>query len=44
MVQQKVRRKKRPVLMLVFSTRVKNHETKITCTSQYCVCEHGEAF
>ena len=43
MIQQKVR-KKRPVLMLIFSTVVKNHGTKITYTSQYCISEHGEVF
>ena len=35
MIQQKVRKKKRPILMLIFSHSVKNHGTKITYTSQF---------
>ena len=30
--------------MLIFSKLVKYHGTKLTCTSQYCVCELGEVF
>ena len=43
-IQQKVRKKKRTILIVIFITIVKNHGTKITCTSQYFVCEHGEVF
>ena len=41
-IQQKVRKKKRTVLILIFSTISQKHGTKITCTSQYFVCEHGK--
>ena len=43
-IQQKVRKKKRTVLILIFSTISQKHEPKITCTSQYFVCEHGKVF
>ena len=39
----KSQNEKRPVLMVIFSTVVKNQGTKMTYTSQYCVFEH-EAF
>ena len=42
MIQQKVRKKKS---QCSFSVQpVTNHGTKITYTSQYCVCEHREVF
>ena len=44
MIQLKVRKKKRTVLILIFSTISKKYGTKITCTSQYFVCEHGKVF
>ena len=42
MIQQKVRKKKRRVLKLIFITVTKNCGTKITYISQYYVCEHEE--
>ena len=37
-------KEKRPLSMLILSIVVKYHGTKLTYTSQYCVCEHGQAF
>ena len=44
-IQQNVRKKKKELFHCSFLVQsVKNHGTKITCTSQYFVCEHGEVF
>ena len=43
-MQEKVRKKKKTVLMPIFSTVVKNHVSKIKYTSQNCMCEHEEVY
>ena len=38
-------KEKKDLFQCSFSVQsVKYHGTKLTCTSQYCVCEHGEVF
>ena len=41
MIQEKVRQKKRPALMLIFGTVSQKSRDQDT---QYCVCEHAEVF